>query len=142
MRKKKTRISWQPFYNISIEKPKIKCLYNIDVLHKLSFSDELNTVETPKAFKWYAKRCSIELIKDKDGTTKDPLNQFAASKPSIRDFFRDLLIKIKGFKYKIVLKAFWRKQKEIRDTEFRTVYFNSTTKTAIDLDKYGLNKSF
>ena len=112
------------------------------MLHKLSFSDELNTVETPKVFKGYATRCSIELIKDKDGTTKDLLNQFAASKPSIKDFFIDLLIKIKGFKYKIVLKALWRKQKESRDTEFRTVYFNSTTKTAIDLDKYGLNKCF
>ena len=142
MRKKKTKISWQPFYNVPIEKPKIKCPYNIDVLHKLSFPDELKTVETPKTFKVYATSCSIELIKDKDGTTKDTLNKFAASKPSIKDFFRDLLIKIKGFKYKIVLKALWRKQKEIRDTEFRTVYFNSATKTAIDLDKYGLNKSF
>ena len=92
-RRKQRFLKEQPFYNVPIEKPKIKCLYNIDVLHELSFSDELNIV----AFKGYAISCSIELTKDKDGTTKDPLDQFAASKPSIKDFFRDLLIKIKGF---------------------------------------------
>ena len=111
-RRKQRFLKEQPFYNIPIEKPKIKCLYNIEVLHEIPFSDEWNIVETSKAFKGYATSCSIKFIKDKDGTTKDPLDQFAASKPSIKDFFRALLIKIKGFKYKITLKALLRKQKE------------------------------
>ena len=116
-RRKQRFLKEQPFYNVPIEKPKIKCLYNIEVLHEISFSDELNIVETSKAFKGYATSCSIKLIKDKDGTTKDPLGQFVASKQSIKDFFRDLLIKIKGFKYKTTLKALLRKQKESH--EFR-----------------------
>ena len=95
-RRKQRFLKEQPFYNVPIEKPKIKCLYNIEVLHEISFSDKLNIVETSKAFKGHATSCSIKLIKDKDGTTKDPLDQFPASKPSIKDFFRDLLIKIKG----------------------------------------------
>ena len=34
-----------PFYNVLIEKPKIKHLSNIDLLHELPFSDELSIVE-------------------------------------------------------------------------------------------------
>ena len=34
------------------------------------------------------------------------------------------------------------KQKENQDREFTTVCFNSSTKTVINLNKYGLNKSF
>ena len=34
-----------PFYNILIEKPKIKHLSNIDLLHELPFYDELSVVE-------------------------------------------------------------------------------------------------
>ena len=35
----------------------------------------------------------------------DPLVQLEASKSVIEDLFRDLLIKMKGFKYQITLKA-------------------------------------
>ena len=34
-----------PFYNVPIEKPKIKSLKNIDLLHELLFYDELNIHE-------------------------------------------------------------------------------------------------
>ena len=34
-----------PFYNVLIEKPKIKHLSNIDLLHELPFSDELSIKE-------------------------------------------------------------------------------------------------
>ena len=31
-----------PFFNVSIEKPKIKCLKNVDLLAELPFYDQLN----------------------------------------------------------------------------------------------------
>ena len=40
------------------------------------------------------------------------------------------------------MKVLLRKQKENGDREFTTVYFNSTAQTVIDLNNYGLNKSF
>ena len=33
-----------PFYNVLIEKPKIKHLSNIELLHELPFYDELNQI--------------------------------------------------------------------------------------------------
>ena len=59
-----------PFYNVLIEKPKIKHLSNIELLHQLPFFDELNAVEILKAFKGYAKIYKIEII-----DLKDPLAQ-------------------------------------------------------------------
>ena len=58
----------QLFYNELIEKPKIKHLNNVDMLSELPFHDELNIVKRAKAFKRYARSCSIEIIKDKIGT--------------------------------------------------------------------------
>ena len=55
-----------PFYNASIEKPYIKPLNNIDILHQLPFYNELNIVKTPKAFKGYERSYSIEIIDSKD----------------------------------------------------------------------------
>ena len=48
---------------------------------------------------------------------------------------------MKGFKYQITMKVLLIKQKEYGDREFTTVCFNSTVKTVIDINKYGLNKS-
>ena len=44
-----------PFYNVLIEKPKIKHLLNIELLHELPFYDELSVVEKSKSFRRYAK---------------------------------------------------------------------------------------
>ena len=38
-----------PFYNVLIEKPKIKHLSNIELLHELPFYDELSVIEISKA---------------------------------------------------------------------------------------------
>ena len=57
----------QRFYNVPIEKPKIKCLNNVDILQELPFYDELSIVITVKAFERYARSYSIEMIKDKNG---------------------------------------------------------------------------
>ena len=43
-----------PFYNKSIEKPKIKRLKNIDFLSELPFYEELNAIKTNHAFRGYA----------------------------------------------------------------------------------------
>ena len=58
---------------MSVEKPKIKKLNNVDILSELPFYAELNIVKTAKAFKKYARNYSIEIIRDKDGTLNDPL---------------------------------------------------------------------
>ena len=71
-----------PFYNVLIEKPKIKYLSNIDLLHELSFYDELTVVEISTAFKGYVSSYKIEII-----DLKDPLVQLEASKSNIEDLF-------------------------------------------------------
>ena len=109
---------------------------------ELPFYDELNIVKTAKAFKRFARSYSIEIIKDKNGNMNDPLAQLEASKPVLKDLFRDLLIEMKAFKYQITMKVLQSKQKENGGREFITVYFNSTAKKVINLNNYGLNKSF
>ena len=131
----------QPFYNATIEKLKVENLNNIDMLIEFPFYNELNIVKTAKAFKKYARSHNIEIIKDKDGNMNDPLAQLEVSKSIIKDFFRDSLIEMKGFKYQITMKVFLSKEKEHGDREFTTVYFNFAAKEVINLNNHGLHKS-
>ena len=55
--------------------------------------------------------------------------------------FKDLLNKIKGFKYQITVKVSLKKHKENGGVEVVFVHFNSTTKTVIN-PEYKLDKSF
>ena len=55
---------------------------------------------------------------------------------------KDLLNEVKGFKYQITVKVLLWKCKGNGDKKFAPVYFNSATKTAINSDKYGLDRSF
>ena len=71
----------------------------------------------------------------------DPLAQLEVSKSVIKDFFRDSLIEMKGFKYQITMKVFLSKEKEHGDREFTTVYFNFAAKEVINLNNHGLHKS-
>ena len=48
-----------PFYNVPIEKPRIKHLKNIDLLHELLFYNELSIEKISKAFKGYARSYKI-----------------------------------------------------------------------------------
>ena len=48
----------------------------------------------------YAMSYKVKIIEK-----KDPIKQLEASKPSIKDFFSDLLNETKGFKYQITLKV-------------------------------------
>ena len=70
------------FYNVLIEKPEIKKLSNVELLHELPFYDELIIAELSKAFKRYARRYKVGII-----DTKDPLIQLEASTSSIKDLF-------------------------------------------------------
>ena len=99
-----------PFYNTFIEKPLIKRLNNIDLLHKLQFYDELSTEKISKAFKTYAKNYRTETIH-----SKNPSVQLKTIESSIKDYFKDLLNQIKGFKYQITVKVLLRKHREYGD---------------------------
>ena len=44
MKKKQKKFQEHPFYNVLIEKPNIKHLSNIELLHALPFFDELSVV--------------------------------------------------------------------------------------------------
>ena len=89
-----------PFYNVSIEKPKIKCLKNVDLLTELPFYDQLNIIKTDQAFSRYARSYKVEIVEK-----KDLIVQLEASRSSIKDLFNNLLNETKGFKYQITVKV-------------------------------------
>ena len=125
-----------PFCNVLIEKPRIKRLKNIVLLHELSFYDELSIEKISKAFTRYARSYRTEII-----DLKDPLVQLEPNKSSIKDLFKDLLVETNGFKYQITMKVLLRKYKENESIKFDSIHFNSTTKTVIN-SEYGLDKYF
>ena len=83
-----------PFYVLIdlMKQSKIKNLTNVELL---------NVKEIPEAFKRYAKSYNIEIV-DK----KDPMVKLYSRKLCIKDLFKVLLYKIKGFKYQITLHVF------------------------------------
>ena len=125
-----------PFYNISIEKPKIKPLKNVDLLAELPFYNRLSIIKTDHAFSGYAISYKVEIV-DK----KDLIVQLEGSKSSIKDLFNDLLNKTRGFRYQITVKVLLKKYKPNRDINFAPVYFNSPTKPGKNR-RYKLDKSF
>ena len=125
-----------PFFNVSIDKPKIKRLKNIDLLSELPFYDQLNIIRTEHAFSGYAMSYKVEIV-DK----KDLIVQLETSKSSIKNLFIDLLNETRNFKYQITVKVLLKKYKPNGEIEFTPVYFNSLTKTVIN-HIYKLNKSF
>ena len=124
------------FYNVFIEKPKIKHLSSIELLHELPFYDELGIVKKSKAFEGYARSYRDEII-----DSRDPLVQLEVGKSSIKDLFKDLLNEMKSFKYQITVTLFLCKHKIDRNIEYSPVYFNSATKTVINSEYY-FDKSF
>ena len=109
-----------PFYNVSIDKPKIKRLKNIDLLAELPFYNQLNIIRTDHAFSGYAMSYKVEIV-DK----KDMIVRLEASKSSIKDLFNDLFNETEGFKYQITMKVLLKKYKSNGEIEFASVYFNS-----------------
>ena len=124
-----------PLYNAPIERPYMKRLNNINLLLEFPFYNRWSILKTSEAFRRYARSYNLEII-----DSKDPSVQLTASKPSIEDFFDDLLNENKSFKYQTTVKVWFKKYKENGDTKFDPVYFNSTTKAVINL-KYDLDKS-
>ena len=53
-----------------------------------------------RAFKWYTKTYKFEII-----DSKDPLVELEASKSSIKELFKDVFDKIKGFKYQVTVEV-------------------------------------
>ena len=126
-----------PFYNNFIEKHEIKKLSNIKLLQELPFYNELSIIKNSNAFSGYARSYKVEIV-DK----KDSLVQLQASKSGIKDLFKDLLNEMKGFKYQITLAILLSEIKTDGSIEYSPVYFNSTTKTVINSDEFGLDQSF
>ena len=83
-----------PFYNVSIDKPKIKCLSNINLLAELPFHERLNVIKTDQAFSGYAMSYKVEIVE-----RKDPIVKLEASKLSIKDLFSNLINEMKGLKH-------------------------------------------
>ena len=106
-------------YNVPIDKPKIKKRTNVEMLSEIQFYDKLNIVQTVSAFKKNARSYNTEIIKDNDGNMNDLLVQLQASKPVIKDLFRDFLIEMKVFKYQTTL-SFIKQTK----TKWRHKIFN------------------
>ena len=121
---------------LSIDKPKIKRLKNIDLLAELPFYDQLNIIRTEYAFSGYAMSYKVEIV-DK----KDVIIQLEASKSSIKDLFIDLLNETRSFKYQITVKVLLKKYKPNGEIEFTPVHFNSSTKTVIN-HRHKLDQSF
>ena len=75
-----------PFYNVSIDKPKIKRLSNINLLTKSPFHNQLSVIKTDQAFSGYAMSHKVEIVE-----RKDPIVQLEAIKLSIKDLFSSLI---------------------------------------------------
>ena len=125
-----------PFYDSYIDKPKVKKLNNVQLLRELPFYDELHIVKNKTVFSSYAQSYNIETV-DK----RDVIVQLKASKISIVELFKDLLIELKGFKYQISLAVLLSKMKNSGEIEYSPVYFNSSTKTVIN-NESELDQSF
>ena len=120
-----------PFYNKSIEKPKVKRLKNIDRL-----AEQMSIIKTDQAFSGYAMSYKVKIVE-----RKDPIIQLEASISSIKVLFNDLLNETKGFKYQITLKDLLKKYKLNGEIEFDPVYFNSVIKTVTNY-RFSLENSF
>ena len=81
-----------------IEKPEVKKLNNVELLKELPFYDELSIVKNKTAFIAYAQSYKIEIV-----GKRNVIVQLKASRISIVELFKDLLIELKGFKYQITL---------------------------------------
>ena len=93
-----------PFFNVSIDKPKIKRLLDINLLAETPFYEGLSVIKTNQAFSGYARSYKVEIVE-----RKDPIVQLEASKLSTKYLFSDLINEMKGFKYQITVKVLLKK---------------------------------
>ena len=107
-----------------MEKTKIKKLGNVELLNNKT------------TFIGYARTYRIEIIDE-----RDVIVQLKASKISVVELSKDLLIELKGFKYQITLCVLLSKVKTRDLIEHSPVYFNSLTKSVVG-DKFKLTQCF
>ena len=91
-----------PVYDSYIERPKSKKLNNVQLLKELPFHSKLSIVKLS-----IARSYKIEIAEK-----RDVLVRLKASKVSIKELFKDLLIELKGFKYQITLAVLLSKVKK------------------------------
>ena len=92
-----------PFFNASIDEPKIKRLTN-NLLDELPFYEQLSVIKTDQAFSGYARSYKVEIVE-----RKDPIVQLEVSELSVKDLFSNLVNEMKGLKYQITLKVSLKK---------------------------------
>ena len=97
----------------------------------------MSIVKNKSAFSGYAQSYKIEIV-DK----RDVVVQLKASEMVIKELFKNLLIELKGFKYQITLAVLLSKVKNNGEIECSPAYFNSSTKTVINSNKFSLNQTF
>ena len=54
-----------PFFNVSIAKPKIKRLSNINLLAELPVHNQLSIIKTDQAFSRYVRLYKVEIVEKK-----------------------------------------------------------------------------
>ena len=64
-----------PFYNASIEKPRIKHLKNINLLTELPFYNQLSIIKANQAFRGYVISYKAEIVERKDPVLQLEVNQ-------------------------------------------------------------------
>ena len=94
----------------------------------------MSIVKNKTAFSSYAQSYKIEIV-DK----RDVVVQLKASEISIKKLFKDLLLKLKGFRHQITLAILLIKMKNSGEIEYSPVYFNSLTKTVTN-NKFKLDQ--
>ena len=121
------------FITLTLKNQKLR---NCSITERITTIDELIIVKNKNAFSGCGRSYRIEIV-DK----RDVIVQLKASKLSIIELFKDLLIELKGFKYQITLAVLLSKVKSDSEVEYTPVYFNSWTKTVINSD-YKFDQSF
>ena len=116
------------FYGSYIDKRNVKKLNNVQLLKELPFYDELSIVKNKTELSGYAQSYKIEIVDEKGVAV-----QLNASEISIVELFKDLLIELKEYKYQIILAVLLSKLKNGGEIEYSPVYFNSLTKTVINI---------
>ena len=131
-----------PFYNTHIDQPRVKKVNNVELLKELPFHDKLSIVKNKTAFSGYGQSYKIEIVDKRNVVVQlNRLRCCSASKISIAELFKDLLIELKGFKYQITLAVLMSKVKNSGFNDYSPVYFNSLTKTVIN-NKFKLDHLF
>ena len=105
-------------------------------MKELPFYDELKINKLNSGFSGYGRSYKIEIV-----DRRDVVIQLKSSEVSLKELSKDFLIELKGLKYQITLSDLLSKVESSEETEYKSVYLNSFTKTVINND-YKLDDCF